>query len=396
MPETQYDLVLFGATGFTGGLTAEYLARHAPADLRWALAGRSVRKLADVKRRLARINPRCESLGLVQADSHDAESLAKLAGSTRLVISTVGPYIHHGAALVAACAAQGTDYVDLTGEPEFVELCLQKFDSAARASGARIVNCCGFDSIPHDLGVLYTVLQCPPGVPIRIRGFVRVSMRISGGTWHSAIHAFSRMRHYVRLRRQRGATPRGDGRRIKPLMQGVHYEPQLRKWAVPFPTIDPQVILRSARALDRYGPDFGYAHYLELRRLPAVFATAAGASTLFTLAQFGPTRRWLLSRKSPGEGPSRQRRARSWFRIRFMANAGGQPIRTQISGGDPGYDETAKMLSESALCLLLDDTPAVAGVLTPAVAMGEPLIERLQAAGMRFEPQWTRRMETTG
>ena len=389
----QFDLILFGATGFTGGLTAAYLAAHAPASLRWALAGRSVRKLAEVKRRLAQAYPRCESLGLVQADSFDARALARMAESTQVVISTVGPYIHYGEALVAACAERGTHYVDLTGEPEFVELCLQKYDAVARSSGAKIINCCGFDSIPHDLGVLFTVLQCPPDVPIRIRGFVRVSMGISGGTWHLAVHAFSRLRHYVRLRRQRGAVAPADGRRVKALMQGVHYEPQLRKWAVPFPTIDPQVVRRSARALDCYGPDFGYAHYLEVKRLPLVLATAAGASTVFALAQFKPTRQWLLSRKAVGDGPDPQRRARSWFRVRFMANAGGHPIRTQVSGGDPGYDETAKMLSEAALCLLQDNTPPVAGVITPAAALGEALIHRLQRAGMRFETQWTRRKQ---
>ncbi len=386
-----YDLILFGATGFTGGLTAEYLARHAPDSLRWALAGRSVRKLADVKRRLAKLSPACESLGLVQADVNNPESLAAMAASTRAVVTTVGPYIHYGEPLVKACAEAGTHYLDLTGEPEFVELCLQRYDAVARATGAKIVNCCGFDSIPHDLGVLYTVLHCPPDVPLQIRGYVSLSMDVSGGTWQSAIHAFSRARHYLQLRRQRGRSPAPAGRQVRALPPGLRREPQIGGWAVPFPTIDPQVIRRSARALDRYGPDFRYAHYLQLKHWPLVLAGAAGATTLFALAQIPPTRRWLLSRRAAGQGPSPERRARSWFEVRFLADAGGQALRTQVSGGDPGYDETAKMLGEAALCVLLDETPDHAGVITPAMAFGEPLIHRLQQAGMRFETQWSPR-----
>ena len=386
-----YDLILFGATGFTGGLTAEYLARHAPDSLRWALAGRSVRKLADVKRRLAKLSPACESLGLVQADVNNPESLAAMAASTRAVVTTVGPYIHYGEPLVKACAEAGTHYLDLTGEPEFVELCLQRYDAVARDTGAKIINCCGFDSIPHDLGVLYTVMQCPADVPLRIRGYVSLSMDVSGGTWQSAIHAFSRARHYLQLRRQRGRSPAPSGRQVRALPPGLRREPQIGGWAVPFPTIDPQVIRRSARALDRYGPDFRYAHYLQLKHWPLVLAGAAGATTLFALAQIPPTRRWLLSRRTAGQGPSPERRARSWFEVRFLADAGGQALRTQVSGGDPGYDETAKMLGEAALCLLLDKTPDRAGVITPAMAFGEPLIHRLQQAGMRFDSQWTPR-----
>lgn len=386
-----YDLILFGATGFTGGLTAEYLARHAPDSLRWALAGRSVRKLADVKRRLAKLSPACESLGLVQADVNNPESLAAMAASTRAVVTTVGPYIHYGEPLVKACAEAGTHYLDLTGEPEFVELCLQRYHAVARAKGAKIVNCCGFDSIPHDLGVLYTVLHCPPDVPLQIRGYVSLSMDVSGGTWQSAIHAFSRARHYLQLRRQRGRSPEPSGRQVRALPPGLRREPQIGGWAVPFPTIDPQVIRRSARALDRYGPDFRYAHYLQLKHWPLVLAGAAGATTLFALAQIPPARRWLLSRRAAGQGPSPERRARSWFEVRFLADAGGQALRTQVSGGDPGYDETAKMLGEAALCVLLDETPDHAGVITPAMAFGEPLIHRLQQAGMRFDTQWSPR-----
>ena len=157
MAERDYDIVLFGATGFTGGLTAEYLARHAPARLRWALAGRNRTKLEAVRARLAGIDPRLEVMDLLVVDSADAEALAGIAARTKVVATTIGPYVEHGEPLVAACAAAGTDYVDLTGEPEFVDRMWLAHHATAVASGARIVHACGFDSIPHDLGVYFTV-----------------------------------------------------------------------------------------------------------------------------------------------------------------------------------------------------------------------------------------------
>ncbi|GAA4878180.1 hypothetical protein GCM10023235_67840 [Kitasatospora terrestris] len=186
-----YDLVLFGATGFTGGLTAEYLARHAPAGCRWALAGRNPAKLAAVRGRLAAIDPACADLPLLTADASDPASLREVAGQARVVISTVGPYIRYGEPLVAACAEAGTDYVDLTGEPEFVDLMYVKHHARAVESGARLVHACGFDSVPHDLGALFTVGHLPKGSPISLQGFVRAGGSPSGGTLASALAAMS-------------------------------------------------------------------------------------------------------------------------------------------------------------------------------------------------------------
>ena len=173
MAEKQYDLVLFGATGFTGGLTAEYLAANAPEDLRWALVGRNPAKLEAVRSRLAATSPAAPSPDLVEADAADRAALAKVAESTRVVITTVGPYALYGEPLVAACAAAGTDYVDLTGEPEFVDRMWCEHHAEAERTGARLVHCCGFDSIPHDLGAYFTVQQLPEGVPLTVNGYVR-------------------------------------------------------------------------------------------------------------------------------------------------------------------------------------------------------------------------------
>jgi short subunit dehydrogenase-like uncharacterized protein len=154
---------------------------------------------------------------------------------------------------------------------------------------------------------------------------------------------------------------------------------------VPFPTIDPITVLRSARALDRYGPDFSYGHYLAVRRLPVLAGLTIGAGAMIGLAQLPPTRNALLRLKGAGDGPTPEERARSWFKVRFKAAADGTQLVTQVSGGDPGYGETSKMLAESALCLAFDELPQRAGQLTPAVAMGNALIERLERAGIRFE-----------
>jgi short subunit dehydrogenase-like uncharacterized protein len=377
MAEREYDVVLFGATGFTGALTAEYLAQHSGAELRWALAGRNRAKLEALAERLGVDVP------LLHADVTDDASLRSVAEAARVVITTVGPYVTYGEPLVAACAAAGTDYVDLTGEPEFVDRMYVRHHAEAAKSGARIVHACGFDSIPHDLGVLFTVEQLPEGVPLNVRGFVRAGGKPSGGTFHSAMTAFTRVRQTQQAHKERrDMESRENGRRVR-LVAKPHRE--LGYWAVPMPTIDPQVIARSARALDRYGPDFSYGHYAGVKRLPIALGGVAGVASLFAAAQVPPVRKALLGRLSPGDGPSEADREKGWFKVRFVGEGGGKRVVTMVSGGDPGYSETAKMLAQSALCLAQDDLPPTAGQVTTAVAMGDALIARLQGAGIAFE-----------
>jgi short subunit dehydrogenase-like uncharacterized protein len=375
MAEREHDVVVLGATGFTGALTAQYLAANAPDTTRWAIAGRNRSKL--------------ERLGLdaplLHADVNEPASLREVAESTRVLITTVGPYSHYGEPVVAACAAAGTDYVDLTGEPEFVDLMWLGYQDQAVASGARLVHSCGFDSIPYDLGVLFTVGQLPEGAPINISGYARVGGTFSGGTYHSGIHIMSRLRQAAkaaaeRRRREPGPT----GRRVRGLTGRPHRSVEAGGWAVPAPTIDPLNVLRSARALERYGPDFSYSHYLVTKRLATVAGLGVGAGAVVALAQLPPTRKALLKLKDPGEGPSEEQRAKSWFRVRFVGEGGGKRVVTEVSGGDPGYGETSKMLAESALCLAHDRLPERSGQLTTAVAMGQALIDRLTRSGIEF------------
>ncbi|MEU8374579.1 saccharopine dehydrogenase NADP-binding domain-containing protein [Micromonospora sp. NPDC048894] len=380
-----YDIVLFGATGFTGGLTAEYLARHAPVGLRWALAGRNPAKLAAVRDRLAAIDPALAGLPLLTADVTDAGSLRVVAEATRVLATTVGPYVHHGEPLVAACAAVGTDYLDITGEPEFVDLMYVRHHAEAVRTGARLVHACGFDSIPHDLGVWYTVRQLPSDGPIMVDGFVRAGGKFSAGTYHSALTAFSRTAQTKQAARARRAVePRPDGRRARAVAGKLGRSAATGMWAVPLPTIDPQVVRRSAAACPEYGPDFRYRHFAAVKRLPTVLLAGVGMAGVVGLVKLPPTRRWLLGRLASGQGPSAAQRARSWFRVRFVGEGGGRTVRTEVSGGDPGYDETAKMLAESALCLAYDELPATSGQLTPVTAMGDALLDRLVRAGMTF------------
>ena len=366
MAEREYDVVVFGATGFTGALTAEYLAHRAPATTRWALAGRNRDKLEAVRRRLAEISPASAQLPLLTADTGDASSMRKLAESTRVVITTVGPYIKYGEPVVAACAAAGTSYVDLTGEPEFVDLMWLRYHEQAQQTGARLIHSCGFDSIPYDLGALFAVQHLPEGAPIKLEGFVRAGGTFSGGTYHSALHIMGRLRQGMKVaaeRKRRESRP--DGRRVRGIQGKPHRDDEAGGWVAPFPTIDPQTVLRSARALDRYGPDFSYSHYIVVKQLPILVGMGVGAGAVVALAQL-------------------KQREKAWFKVKMVGEGGGKRVVAEVTGGDPGYGETSKMLAESALCLAHDDLPDRAGQLTPAVAMGDALINRLQAAGIGF------------
>jgi short subunit dehydrogenase-like uncharacterized protein len=384
--ERQYDIALFGATGFTGGLTARYLAANGSDGLRWALVGRNRGKLEAVRSQVeGPLRPGLAAPDLIEADAADASAMAKVAEASKVVITTVGPYALYGEPLVAACAAVGTDYVDLTGEPEFVDRMWLGYHEQAQRSGARIVHCCGFDSIPHDLGAYFTVKQLPEGAPLTVNGYVRMGAQFSGGTFHSAINAFARGHQTVAAaRRRRRAEQRPSGRRVHSASPRLRRDSKLGGWTVAFPTIDGPIVRRSAAALDRYGPDFTYGHNIVAKHLYSLAGGAAGIGTAALLAPLPPTRKLLLKAKSPGEGPSEAVRAKSWFKVTFVGEGGGERIVTEVSGGDPGYDETAKMLAESALCLAFDELPETAGQVTTAQAMGDALLARLQAAGILF------------
>lgn len=297
----------------------------------------------------------------------------------------MGPYVWYGAPLVAACAAAGTDYLDLTGEPEFVDRMYVEHDARARESGARIVHACGFDSVPADLGAYFTVGQLPAGVPLTVDAFVRSNALFSGGTFTTVLTALGRgPQNLAAARARRMHEPRLLGRRVRVPVGAPRFSRETGTWALPMPVLDVQVVARSAAALERYGPDFRYRHYASVRHLPVAVGGTAAVGGLAALAQIPPVRQWLAGRWEPGQGPDAERRARSWFSVRFVGEGGGRRVFTEVSGGDPGYGETAKMFAESALCLAYDALPELSGQLTTAVAMGDALLDRLRKAGIRF------------
>ncbi len=373
------DIVLLGATGFTGGLIAAYLADRAPSSVRIGLAGRDRAKLEGVRDRTGGDHE------LVTVDAGDATALRALTARTRVLITTVGPYIVHGDPVVAACADTGTDYLDLTGEPEFVDVSYLKHHARAVTTGARLLHACGFDSVPHDLGAQYTVDQLPEGVPLTVRGYVRMQGTFSGGTAASALEIMGRMRqgravHDIR----RQVEPDPVGRRVTVDTGKVGHDRGTGWWVAPMPTIDPLIVAESARQLPRYGPDFHYGHNWAGDSPVALAALLGGVGALVAVAQVPAARRALARLRPSGSGPTAAQREAAWFAVRFVGEGGGARVVTEVAGGDPGYTETSKMISEAALSLALDDLPDTAGQVTTASALGPALRTRLQAAGMAF------------
>jgi short subunit dehydrogenase-like uncharacterized protein len=416
----QYDLVLWGATGFTGQLVAEYLARKygVDRDVRWALAGRNRGKLEELRTQLVAIDAKAAQLPILVGDATERASLAKVVADARVVITTVGPYAVHGKEMVAACVEHGTDYVDLTGETNFAREMIDLHHVRAGETGARIVHCCGFDSIPSDLGtlVLQEEMQKRHGVRCAEVKFYmgEASGGISGGTLASMMNLFSVATKDRELRRLMGdpyalnpdRKERGpDGRD----QQGPRWDADTKRWTGPFvmAAINTRVVRRSNALLGwKYGRDFRYSECMSFGTGPCGWLTAAGLTAglgAFAMAAtWEPTRKILEKRlPGPGEGPSKEKRDKGFFVVRLLgigesgrpngangANGkdGGAPrlMETVRGQADPGYGETAKMLSEAALCLAKDGLAVGGGVLTPASCMGMRLVDRLRAAGMTF------------
>jgi short subunit dehydrogenase-like uncharacterized protein len=401
-----FDVVLFGATGFTGKLVAAYLAKAAPR-LRWALAGRRREKLEAVRRELSAIDPALASLELLLADAADQAALAAVAAKSTVVCTTVGPYLQHGHALAAACAASGTHYCDLTGESPFVRASIDRNHELARQTGARIVHCCGFDSIPSDLGTqMLAEAYKERGRQIGAASLFVGPMRggFSGGTVASLLTIFERASQDRAVLRVAGdpyglmPDRKADRGPDKSDQAGVRFEPRLGEWTGPFvmAAINTRIVRRSNALLGfAYGRQFRYSEVMSLgkgaRGLLRSAALTAAMGGLVGAAALAPGRK-LLKRvlPAPGEGPDQAARERGFFRIRILGEADGAPalrLLARVEGkSDPGYGETAKMLGEAALCLALDGSklPGTGGVLTPASAMGPVLTARLRAAGMVF------------
>lgn len=383
---SDFDLVVYGATGFTGKLVAQYLAERGGPE-RIALAGRNPDKLAEVAADLGVTWP------MITASADDPASLQAMAESTKAVVTTVGPYMKYGLPLVEACAQAGTHYADLAGEVLFMRESIDGFDAMAKETGARIVHASGFDSIPSDLGV-YLLHEAAGGeLGTTVMAVRWASGGFSGGTVASGIGQMEAARKDARLEKimadPYALTPGSSGPDGGDQMW-VHYEPSLDSWTGPFimAMINTRVVRRS-----NYLSDFAYGRHFQYKEVVATgpgwggraraTALAAGSTGGMLALGFGPTRA-VASRflPEPGEGPSQEAREKGGFRVEFRSSLpDGRIYGAEVIGkGDPGYAATSRMLAESGLCLAT--TEGQGGVLTPATAMGDALVERLRAAGM--------------
>ena len=391
MSDREFDLVMFGATGFTGQLVADYIAKQKPK--RWAIAGRNREKL--------------ESLGIdapiVIVDAMDPAACAAVARRSRVVCTTVGPYSKYGSALVAACAEAGTHYCDLTGEVHWMREMIDAHHDQARKTGARIVHTCGFDSIPSDLGAWATQQEF-------IRRFGRPAQKVtafygessgglSGGTAASGFAIADAMADAsVRrmLRNPHGLDPDPSAPHPKDDSKPVGWDPFLKMFYVPFFMAETNTrVVRRGHALagKPWGEDFVYR---EVMSTPgnARGVVMAGAITAGLLGLAAVMKRpWLREKlkeraPKPGEGPSQEKRERGYWKVRFVAEDADDKLLYIVGdpAGDPGYASTAKMLGESALCLAYDPLESEGGCLTPSVAMDGALLERLRKAGLTFQP----------
>ena len=382
------DVVIFGATGFTGQLIVEYMAsRFEPGSgLSWAMAGRSLEKLTAVH----------ETTGapaetpLIVADAADAASLRAMANSASCVISAVGPYTHYGSELLAACAATGTDYVDLCGEPLWMSEMIETYSDAARASGARIVHSCGFDSVPFDLGVQQLQSEAIErfGAPCpRVRGRIRKMVgTFSGGTAASGAATLAKVRENPALLEVlRNPFALAEGFQGPPQPPGNKVLQEAGNWLAPFimAPINTKNIHRSNRLLGHpYGKDFVYDEMVVTGPGDKGKAAAEAVAAAFGMSTGGK------EPPAPGEGPSREERdAGHYDYLAAGTGPNGETLNVAVTGDkDPGYGSTSKIISEAAVCLVQDCPDLPGGIYTPAVAMGPKLRERLIAsAGLTFE-----------
>jgi short subunit dehydrogenase-like uncharacterized protein len=401
----EFDVIVWGATGFTGTLVAEYLMRQYGTDrgLRWAVAGRNKEKLEKLRQSLG-VRP--GELETFVADSFDQDSLSILARRTRVVLTTVGPYALYGSSLVEACVEAGTHYCDLAGEVQWIRKMIDQHHVRAQQTGARIVHCCGFDSVPMDIGVWFLQNEAKKRYGAYCKSitlFVRATKgTASGGTVASMINLVKEARKDRDVARilvqPYSLNPAGerDGPDRKD-QQDVRYDENADSWTAPFvmASVNTKVVRRShALAAYPYGKDFRYQEAVATGKGIAGWTKGQMMSNaikaLMIGAAFAPTRKLLQTfiLPDPGEGPSPELQKSGFFNLMQIGELpDGTLLESRITGDqDPGYGSTSKMLSECAVCLAKDDIEVGGGVWTPASAMGGLLLDRLtKNAGLTFE-----------
>jgi short subunit dehydrogenase-like uncharacterized protein len=406
MKTPSHDLIVYGATSFVGQIITRYLAEHfgTQGRLKWAIAGRSEEKLAGLRSSLGLT---AGKLPIVRADAADEAALRRMCVSTRVVLSTVGPYALYGEPLVKVCAATGTDYCDLTGEVQWVRRMIRTYEGAARKSGARIVHCCGFDSIPSDLGVHFLQQRARerfghPCSEVKLR-VKAMRGSFSGGTYASTMNFTREVAADPALRQEvanpYSICPEGYAPKVRqPNVKSAEFDADFDAWVAPFvmAAVNTRIVQRSnALSKQSYGADFRYDEAMLMGRglegRAKALALTAGLAG-FMLAGALPPTRWALSKvlPAPGEGPSPEEQRRGFYDFRFLGKTrdGGQ-LRVKVTGDrDPGYGSTAKIVGQAGACLALDlaESGRGGGFWTPATLFGDKLVDRLvEHAGLTFE-----------
>ena len=408
--DTTYDIVVFGATSFVGQILTGYLLESygIGKDVRWAIAGRSESKLATLKQGLG---PSASELPVIVAYAADESALKAMCDQTRVVISTVGPYALYGEPLVKICAETGTDYCDLTGEVQWIRKMVDTYEDKAKASGARIVHCCGFDSIPSDMGVWFLQEKAAEtfGAPCQdVRMRVKIAKgEFSGGTVASMMNIAKEAAADPKLRKELAnpfsiCPPEHRSKTRQPSLKGAEFDNDFGVWLAPFVmgAINTRIVHRSnALQNARYGKEFTYDEAMMTGRGTkgrlAAYAVTGGLGAFLMASAVKPTR-WLVEKfvPKPGEGPSPEAQKAGFYDLRFVGRTeDGKTIITKVTGDqDPGYGSTGKMLGEAGMCLAFDipaDQPG--GFWTPSSLLDGKLMDRLTSkAGLTFEVLETR------
>ena len=408
--DIKYDLVIIGASGFTGKLVVEYLLKEYGAvnkEFTWAIAGRNHEKLYALRKKFEKIDPLAKELNILISNNHDITSLDKITSVSRLIITTVGPYLKYGKLLVESCVRNGTHYCDLTGEVPFIRESIDSFDSVAKDNKCRIIHSCGFDSVPSDVGVFFLQKHSISKYKTpcdEIKLYVRATRGgLSGGTIDSMINISDYIKNRPKL-----AGLLGHPYALNPTLQSfkssdksslrtIKWDEEMMLWTAPFimSGINTRVVRRSNALLNfKYGNNFKYAEVSSFSKGMLGFIkslyllTGIGLVKMFLSFSFSL---WVIRKfflPSPGEGPSRNDREEGYFKLLLVGKINGEKkVSVTISGDrDPGYAGTAKMLAESALCILLEkkDIPKSYGVMTPACGFGDVIIGRLKNKGIIF------------
>jgi short subunit dehydrogenase-like uncharacterized protein len=374
-----FEIILNGATGFTGRQTVEYFKQHAPANLTWAIAGRNQSRLSALNANVA----------ILIADASDQQAIDALVSRTKILLNTAGPFAIYGTGFVDACVRFHTHYVDITGETHWVRMLIDRYHEKAQSDGTRIIPCCGFDSVPSDLGAMLIAQALGPDT-YEVKAFFKMKGGLNGGTLASMLHMYESNANKIMsdpfLLSPSITRPPRD-LEIDPSKET--YDTDAKAWTSPFimGKINTRVVRRSCAIRDQ---DFAYQEYTKFDGSlagPLALITTAGGS-LFDRAMDVPTMRRILRTVSPapGEGPSQHTMDTGWFRCELIGKASnGRTAQAVVAGqGDPGNRVTVKCLCESALALAKDQLPDRAGVLTPSTGIGEALVTRLKARGMTF------------